>query len=172
MCSGVRQEQLASAPVFLFPSRGRRLGSLDFAFLVFSTAILRALCWARSSGRGAECALDPSVSRCDGEELTALICLLRVLHCSQHPRSGALLPAQGALVASGSWKAPRQGGREGGTVARGHLHHRIPVGSRDPVPGSLPGRGIPSRVAGRGMGQRGRRQQEQGTKHRAVCHPH
>lgn len=172
VCSGVRQEQLSPTPAFLFPSRGRRIGSLDLAFLDFSTAGLesRPFC-VLCAGQGAvgEEQNVPWALRCpEAMKKSSRPCFAFSGSCPAPSTSEAglslctLLPAPGALVASGCRKAPRQGGGEGGTMARGHLHHRTPMGSRDPVPGSLLGQGITSAGwAGRGTGQR-RRQREQG----------
>lgn len=105
---------------------------------------------------------------------------------------GPVLPSQGPapLPAPQKWGCPRAPccqhrglwwllalgkppGREDEREARGHLHHRIPVGSRDPVPGSLPGQGINSAGwAGRGTGLCGRRQQEQGANCPSPVPPH
>lgn len=147
-------------------------GGLDLAFLDFSTAGLesRPFC-VLCAGRGAvgEEQNVPWALRCpEAMKKSSRPCFAFSGSCPAPSTSEAglslctLLPAPGALVASGCRKAPRQGGGEGGTMARGHLHHRTPMGSRDPVPGSLLGQGITSAGwAGRGTGQR-RRQREQG----------
>lgn len=170
VCSGVRQEQLAPTPAFLFPSRGRRLGSLDFEFLVFSTAFLRALCWVRSRTCTGSFGVQKRWRRAHSPDLPYQG---PALFPAPHKRG---CPRAPCCQHRGLWWLLALGkppGREDKREARGHLHHRIPVGSRDPVPGSLPGQGINSAGwAWRGTGLCGRRQQEQGTNCPSPVPPH